>query len=553
MVMQLPAADSRVGSERKLPGATRIGRSRASRAGLGGAAGVVCALLCGAMPAWSGTTKIEGEYEITLDSRKTQRTYEWDYDYNNNDTWTGAQFRVFTVPFPNTEAFLRFEADWNTNNNFRRPVFQYRESHLRYRWDQGTWGADTRLFQRQDRFWVESHLIGLVRTDLLKDGDNAQGIRTDFWAPGNTQVAWVLSDYSGQSNPGAGSQLGIPVGTDDAHVLRVRREFFGDRLRAGMTFLRLNDRQDNDADAGRSNFQEVWATDFRYSFGPDRDFRIEYADSRASGFDQHDEGGFFEEAFSLRRPDRWVPSDGELRAEYRTIRAGTPRTGYYNVIPLVWYIGPGYVNPFENFGANPFGNGGSDEQGFALDTWYLVPARAITLSAYYAARERRFFESRQTRKFYTELYTEYVNGFTSKFSYYDFWDRSRTDRGPVLSETRSLFAEVQVETRLAWMRVQGKLKDFDTEFQKELASLETSVNLTQKLKIYSRFAFGNDPTRLRRGIFSQLQYRPQGNMEVYFEYGPSWIGDSPNPVDDGDLEGSGDQEEMFRFRMKGTF
>jgi hypothetical protein len=343
----------------------------------------------------------------------------------------------------------------------------------------------------------------------------------------------------------------MPVGTDDAQVFRLRRAFLDDRTRVGFTYGRRNDREDNLTDIGH-NFQEVWATDFRFSFASDLDLLVEYADSRSRGVEQHIEGKFFAGPFVPGRPDHWLPTDGELRAELRTIRMGTPATGYYNMVPLVWYIGRGYVNALENF-SSPLGGVGADDQGFSISSWYLLPARAITLTANYAARERLFFEERQTRSFYSELYTEYVNGFTSKFSYYDRWDRVRTDRGSQVTENRDLFVEVQVETQLAWMRVQGKLKDLGTDFRKELASLETSVNLTSTLKLYSRYTFGNDPTRLRKGIFSQLQYRPKGNMEVFFEYGPSWIGDTPNPVDDGDLAGSAEQEQMLKLTIKGTF
>ena len=513
----------------------------------------VVALVCAVAFANSAKalTKLEGEYQITLDARKTQRAYSWDYDYNNNDTWTGAQFRVFTVPFANTEAFLRFEADWNDRNSYRRPMFQYRESHLRYNWDKPNWGADVRLFQRQDRYWVERHLAEIISPGNLTDGGNSEGIRADLRGLGNTQAILILSDYSGQSQPNTGQELGAPVGTDDAQIFRARREFLDDRFRLGFTYGRRNDRER--VDPGRK-FTEVWATDFRYSFGSELDLLVEYADTRARGAEQHIEGEFFDGPFVFGRPDHWLPTDSELRAEFRTIRLGNPKTGYYNIVPSVWYIGRGYVNPLENFGANnPLGGVGADDQGFFLNSWYLIPGRAITLTTNYAARERLYVEQRQVRSFYAELYTEYVNGFTSKFSYYDRWDRTRTDRGATVSQNRDVFAEVQVETQLAWMRVQGKIKDIDTEFQKELASLETSVNLRSNLKLYSRYTFGNDPTRLRKGIFSQLQYRPKGNMEVFFEYGPGWIGDTPNPVDDGDLSGSAEQEEMFKLTIKGTF
>ncbi len=524
----------------------RLGRRASVAAGLAIVFGVVTE------PAEAAITRLEGEYQLMLDARKTQRSYEWDFDFNNNDTWTGAQFRLLSSPFANTEAFLKFEADWNDRNNTRRPVFQYRESHLYYEWKHNDLETGVRLFQRQDRYWVERHLIEIVNPGNLTDGGNSQGVRIDLRDGTRTEANLIFSDFSGQSQPNTGAEQGAPVGTDDAWVFRSRRELFGDRLRAGFTYGRRNDREDNQADIGH-NFQEIWAGDFRFKFGRDMSLLLEYADSRSRGVPQHEEGSASLGDFTFGRPDRWLPADSQLRMELRTLRVGNARTGYYNMVPLVWYIGRGYVNPLENFNNNPFGDGGSDEQGFFLNTWYLVPARAITLTANYAARERRFFEDRQTRQFYAELYTEYVNGFTSKFAYFDKWDRVRSDRGPQITSNRDLFAEVQVETRLAWMRIQGKIKDIDTEFQKELASLETSVNLTSTLKLYSRYTFGNDPTRLRKGIFSQLQYRPRGNMEVFLEYGPSWIGDTPNPVDDGDLAGSAEQEEMLKFIIKGTF
>lgn len=512
--------------------------------------GMLVALSACVGPASAGITKLEGEYQLMLDARQRDRAYRWDFDFNNNDTWTGAQFRLFTVPFANTEAFIKFEGDYNnSSNNYLRPVFQYRESHLRYRWDKKTWGADTYLFQRQNRFWFERHLIEIISPGQLDDSGNAQGVRLDLWGLGDTKLTYLLSDYSGQSSPGTGSAAGAPVGTDDAHALRLRREAFGDRMRVGFTYGRRVDRQDADA----SSFQEVWAEDLRLRLKQGVDLLVEYADSRARGVAQHDEGSFAWDHFSPRHLERWLPSDGELRAEVRTLRAGNPKFGYYNVVPSLWYIGPGYTNALENFNNNAFGNGGSDEQGFFLNTWYLIPARAITLTAGYAARERLVFEQRETRRLYTEMYTEYRNGFTSKLAYIDRWDRVRGAVGSQITKNRDVFAEAQVETRLAWMRVQGKLKDSGTQFQKELASLETSVNLTRNVKLYSRFTFGNDPARLRKGIFSQIQYRPRGNMEVFLEYGPGWIGDSPNPVDDGDLAGSAEQVDLVKLIMKGTF
>jgi hypothetical protein len=258
------------------------------------------------------------------------------------------------------------------------------------------------------------------------------------------------------------------------------------------------------------------------------------------------EGGLDLNDFSLHRLYRWLPRDGVLRGEIRAITVGTPTLGYYNIVPTFWYYGPNFVNPL--------GDGNRDEQGVWINTWYLLPQRAVTLTMNFTSWEHFIYEQRHFTEFYAELYTEYVNGFTSKFHYSDRRSRNRMDPENVtVDENRDLFAEVQVESRLAWMRVQLKLKDFDSPRRKDLASLESTLNLTDKLKLYGRYTFGNDPARLRKGLFAQLQYRPRGNMEVFLEYGPSWIGDSPNPVDDGDLAGSEDNRDLLKFIIKGTF
>ena len=157
-------------------------------------------------------------------------------------------------------------------------------------------------------------------------------------------------------------------------------------------------------------------------------------------------------------------------------------------------------------------------------------------------------------EFFGEIYTEYVNGFTSKFYYRD--RRTRDTSDPLRTQliyNRDFFAEMQVESRLAWTRVQARIKDINTIFQKELMAFEVSVNLTRALKLYNRFTFGNDPTRLRKGIFSELQYRPLNNMDIFLSYGPFWIGEGNNPVQDADLEGSQDNRDLIRFIMRGTF
>jgi hypothetical protein len=522
-------------------------------------AAVIALPLLGAAPgAATAATKIEGEYQIQLDIRKQDRFFPWDYDYNNDDSFGLAQFRILSQPREGVEAFLKFEEDWNRGNNSAyRPEFQFREAHVRYRWEKAGHGIDTHFFSRQDRFWVDNHLIEVVRGDNVKDSDNGQGFRIDGWGWAVDNVTYIYSDFSGQSNPGTTSDPAQPADTDDAHIFRARREFPGIGLRTGVTY---NRKVEGETRLGERGHTEVYAGDVRYNWH-NIDFQLEYAESHLKHIERADsilvpghdpyfpkDGQFSspQGAAGLLRPNEWLPSDATVKAEIRSISVGSPTLGYFNLAPYLWYAGPDY--------SNPLGDSLNDERGYWVNSWYLVPQRAITVTANYGRWRKDIFEQKRLAELYVEIYTEYVNGFTSKFFHRRRRTRDYSDpAGVEITENNDLFAEVQVESRLAWMRIQGKIKDLDTEDQKELASLETSVNLTSTLKMYNRFTFGNDPARVRESLFAELQYRPRQSMQMFLSYGPWWIGDSPNPVDDGDLEGGAQNKDIVKFVLQGFF
>ncbi len=523
-------------------------------------AAVTAIAILGTFPgAAIAVTQIEGEYQIQIDARKQFRNFPWDYDSNSDDAFGLVQFRIFSQPRADTEFYLKFEEDWNRgNNNGLRPEFQFREAHVRFRWEKDGHGLDTHLFNRQDRFWVDNHLIEVVRGDAVKDGDNAQGIRLDGWGWVGSKFTYIYSDFSSQSNPNTNDgDPSTPADTDDAHIFRARRDFFDRAVTTGLTYNRKVEAESRIGERGHS---EVFAGDFRYTLR-NIDFRIEYAESHefrlgnddpvtVPGRDPHiPSDGQFEapEGFAgFVKPWEWLPSDAVLKAEIRSVQFGTPTFGYLNVAPFWWYAGPDYENPI--------GDALRDERGTWINSWYLVPQRAVTLSANYGRWKKAIFEQKDISELYTEMYVEFVNGFTGKV----FHRRKKTRDHSIPGETEitrnyDLFVELQVESRLAWMRIQGKIKDMDTERRKELASLETAINLTPTLKLYNRFTFGNDPARLRDALFAELQYRPRSHMEMFLSYGPWWIGDSPNPVEDGDLEGSAENQDIIKFTLKGYF
>ena len=503
-------------------------------------------------PAARAATRIEGDYQLMMELRKTGRTYPWDWDSNSYDTYDNASFRIFSQPRQGVEAFVKFEGDWNpSDNSGTRNVLQYREAHLRFRREMGKRGVDTYLFSRQDRFYVDTYLIPFV----YGRGD-AQGLRLDTWGFGGMNNTVILADQSGQFNPSdyAGLTPHQPLDslsaqhalrTDDMYIVRSRREFGAHKqLRLGLTFNRYEGWLGRDSVSAAAPWRSVVGLDSRIRFGK-TDVSIEYGESRSSQ-ETRTPGGretfsVFKHGLGFRLPDRSV-----MQAEIRSLRLGTARTGYLAMTPGWWSRGPKYQNSI--------GGPNSDETGFILQSYYLLPERAITYSNQLLWYGNKTFTHKDNREIYNELYIEFVNGFTGKTAY-----RRRDTYTYALGIPRrevhlDWTNEVQVESKLAWMRVQSRLRDIGNPSDKKLLFvIEHSINLTKKAKIYDRFAFGNDASILRKGLFTQLQYRPTGNCEMYLQYGPDYIGGGSNPVEEGNLNGNADQVDIIKFILKGNF
>ncbi|MDI6807566.1 MAG: hypothetical protein QME66_01105 [Candidatus Eisenbacteria bacterium] len=488
-----------------------------------------------------GATKAEGYYELNLDVRKQDRSFRWDFDSNHWDTQSNFELRFLSTPRPNTEAFIKTHAEWDPGNNSDpRPGFQFTEGHAKYRFERGKRGFETIAFSRERRYWIDNHLIGLVYEDRASDNGNAQGMRTDIWGFGGASMSYILSDFSGQSTPGTGSLPNEPVNTDNAHIVRVRKPFMRDDVRTGLTFIRKENRF-----AGSRGFFEVYSSDVRIMLGL-TDIGIEYAQSRQSEDIVVERQGLRPKELTKKKLSDALPTDGALKLEIRSIKIGTPVTGYYQIAPSYRALGRHYKNDI--------GDGTRDEVGYYINSWYLLPKRAVTLTLNHGEYRKSYDEKKFVTEWYGEAYTEYVNGFTSKFYYRDRKESNRTvSTIPEIIRNRDVLGEMSVQSNLAWLRVQFKIKDMGTVFRKELFSTETSVNITKNTKVYNRFVFGNDPTRTRTAYFSQIQYRPKPNMEIFIQYGPWWIGDSPNPVDDGDLAGSSENKDIIKVVTRSWF
>lgn len=512
-------------------------------------------LVATVVPGARAATKLEGDYQLMLDMRKWDRTFLWDYDANSNDVYNNIQFRLFSQPLAGVESFLRFEAAFNpSDNNGPSPEFKWREGHLRFRREFGKRGVDTYVFSRQDRYYIDWHLLPWVRGR----GD-AQGVRVDTWGWNKTSATFIAADRSGEFNPAnwnESNKIYIPhqprdsvaaqraLRTADEWVLRLRRSFLKEEaLRTGITVNRFEGWRGQDSTSSPDPWTSIVGVDLRWRVRG-LDVSVEYGQS----FDQipRVESVRAPVVTAFKRPLGFRLDDAAvIQTEIRSFKLGTPRTGYFNTTPGWWSRGPKWQNSL--------GSPGNDETGFFLNNYYLFPERAMTYTGNLLWYGPHAYGRTQTREIYNELYVEFINGFTGKSAYKrrDFYRPGRL--GTVRETHLEWLNELQVESRLAWLRVQTKLRDIGTPDKKELFVVENSLKLTPRTKVYNRFAFGNDPSILRKAVFSQLQYRPTGNMEMFLQYGPDYIGGGSMPVDEGNLNGSGDQRDMIKFILKGNF
>ena len=98
--------------------------------------------------------------------------------------------------------------------------------------------------------------------------------------------------------------------------------------------------------------------------------------------------------------------------------------------------------------------------------------------------------------------------------------------GPV-NEIYGLHIEVvnpRVDPTFAFMTL-----DHDGKIRMDCSSPHAMARLSGLKDVFD-VAFGNDPDKLRKAIFTQLQYRPTGSMDLFVQYGPDYIGGGSFPV-----------------------
>ena len=127
---------------------------------------------------------------------------------------------------------------------------------------------------------------------------------------------------------------------------------------------------------------------------------------------------------------------------------------------------------------------------------------------------------------YGEVYTEYVNGFKSRFAYSRWRGYDQDDYVRDFYTYPNWFGEISVENFLAKIRLQGRVKDAGTFRQVTIFGFDMNVNLTDKLKGYLRAMNVNEDAEARHTLFAQLKYDIGWGSEIYFEYGDAGQSDN---------------------------
>jgi hypothetical protein len=173
-----------------------------------------------------------------------------------------------------------------------------------------------------------------------------------------------------------------------------------------------------------------------------------------------------------------------------------------------------------------------DRSGFFLQTSWLMPARAITLTfkdrgywSKFRMEEVRFLEEQFfVNWWYLEAYLEFLRDITLKSwfettsSPYDTWKHA--------------FLELGVENSLGRIKFQFKVKDIGihrktydfrkaySSGQRELLGTELIIHLSKHTQFYLRSAFGKNATGAKwMSGFYQISYKGFTNTEIYLEYG----------------------------------
>ncbi len=503
-------------------------------------------------PAASAVNKLEGYYEIETAFQRHDKHWQFGPPGGEGMPRHYFELKFLSWPYTDLESFLKIKVESNRDeyltpeHEFKRPPWLAAEGHMKIR--RNKW--ETFFFYRQNRFWINDEpLLGLVDQNKVKNdnwGPQASGIRTDFWNVDLWKLrglggTFLYFDDGGTFNWTDDPGNERPDGTDH-FILRLRKKSFSDRLELGSTFLRKDW-----TNTGVSkhwlgtSFNEVLAFDVSFhprefvatglSLGPlnieNTSWITEYAVSRDPSQIETSEIRSNENRFA------WA-------SEVRNIR-------FWNMIVHAWYYNFG--ENFRDYMSWRFDDAREfNRRQYHIEGILLFPRKAITATVAYDFYKKRIVDEeggdlRPSTNLYTELYVEFIKGFKGKVGY-NYWHGFDASAEVFDFFTYpNLFAELSVENKLAKVRMQARVRDFDTFREVFAYGFDIEFNATGKLKGYFRMLNVNEETEARSTVFAQVRYDIGYGAEFFIEYGDPWKSDNLVNTDHFVNEGSGDRLE----------
>lgn len=511
-------------------------------------------LALGAAAACATDLRVGGSLGFGLTARDQGGDFRWDWDSAREDT-SIAELKLGIEPVPDLRAFVRFGARWDeSRQGDDAPIFQLQEAALRYVRRLAPRDSVTlHGFARQpSALWLD-HGLG-APIDPRRFGDNAQGIRAALrWrALLATIIAADRSGFHTQGNAGTARD-------GDALIVRLRADatqWAG--LRVGGTFIRHVPKEVEvygDVDRVDVRRRDLAGLDARLHVRGVQilvDYNEVDPDYVQPGAEAAQEPGIrrtWDFKASARITDI-IPSTAALRAELRAPGLGSSRWGWIGFAPGYRAIGAHHSNRLD--AAQPdVGSPRRGLDGYRLEAWYRAAAWPLWLRQVYD----RHTQFRDANRRVIRQASEIESALTSAVSARLFYSQRQTrDFGASRDEHHDdVLVELRATNSATRMRAQLALVDLNAPTRRDVATLEASARVTQRVQVVARGSFAREQTRLRRALFVEIQYWHLPQFEVAAQVGPDWMGDSVDPALDADLLAAGDSRDLVRLHFRGWF
>jgi len=206
-----------------------------------------------------------------------------------------------------------------------------------------------------------------------------------------------------------------------------------------------------------------------------------------------------------------------------------------------------YGKQFFNYMSGALDAGG--QQGrryYNAEVLYGFPTRAVTTSIRYEHYDQDqvgTVRRQSVDRIFSEVYVEFIHGFAGR-AYYE-----KTDN--IDGRWKHFFGELSVENFLAKLKAQFKIQNLDTQWEQTLYGIDLGFKLSNKFKTNLRALMSDDKRTVlsRQSLWAQAIYHVGDQMELTFDYGPSWHGDN-DLTNDGDFAGSETADVTHRFALK---